>query len=387
MDENGVCAAPDILTGTPAENKALFDRMVRQLVAPAYNACAEAVDAINEERAEMQTEEAGRVAAETGRVTAENARTAAEAARVSAETERIAAAEALQTQWTEAETERAAAEAGRVTAEAGRVSAENAREAAEAARVSAETERIAAAEALEVKRAAAEAGREAAEEARQAAEASRVKREDWSIYSSTQAYEAGNAVSHKGSSYRCKKACQGIEPPNDEYWLLIAARGLDGEGAGDMLEETYDPRGIHKDIFLHEEKKTNPHEVTLDQAWEAQSQQEEGGGGAAAGMLLGFLGNDNLGPVPNGAPASKTVTFSASDWTEENSQWALTITKAQNGRNSGDFVCTVWSQDSAGAYAKNTWAALSADMEYNAENGDCKLVSEEKFAGKIVFAG
>ena len=29
MNEQGVCAAPDILNGTPAQNKALFDRMVR----------------------------------------------------------------------------------------------------------------------------------------------------------------------------------------------------------------------------------------------------------------------------------------------------------------------------------------------------------------------
>lgn len=36
--EYGVVSAPDILSGTPAQNKALFDRLVREKVAPALNA-------------------------------------------------------------------------------------------------------------------------------------------------------------------------------------------------------------------------------------------------------------------------------------------------------------------------------------------------------------
>ena len=37
MDAVGVVAAPNVLNGTPAENKAIFDRMVRQLIAQSYN--------------------------------------------------------------------------------------------------------------------------------------------------------------------------------------------------------------------------------------------------------------------------------------------------------------------------------------------------------------
>lgn len=102
MDAAGVVAAPDVLSGTPAQNKAVFDRMVRQLVAPAYNA---AVDAINE----IDGVEKGIETAETQRVEAENARAAAE-------TERENAEAARQT----AETERQNAEAARQTAETAR---------------------------------------------------------------------------------------------------------------------------------------------------------------------------------------------------------------------------------------------------------------------------
>lgn len=37
MDAMGVCSAPDVLSGTPAQNKAIFDRLVRELVAVYYN--------------------------------------------------------------------------------------------------------------------------------------------------------------------------------------------------------------------------------------------------------------------------------------------------------------------------------------------------------------
>lgn len=86
MDEQGVCAAPNILNGTPAENKGIFDRMVRQLVAPAYNEMVEAVDLINSQQEEWSQEE-------QGRETAEASRSAAETGREAAETERRAAEE------------------------------------------------------------------------------------------------------------------------------------------------------------------------------------------------------------------------------------------------------------------------------------------------------
>lgn len=47
MNAQGVIAAPDILNGTPAQNKAIFDRMVRSLVAPAVNACVDAIEEAN----------------------------------------------------------------------------------------------------------------------------------------------------------------------------------------------------------------------------------------------------------------------------------------------------------------------------------------------------
>ena len=89
MDANGVCSAPDVLTGTPAQNKAMFDKMVRQLVAPAYNAAVDAINEINNTEKGIQTNESQRQTAENQRQTAETARQTAESQRAAAENVRV----------------------------------------------------------------------------------------------------------------------------------------------------------------------------------------------------------------------------------------------------------------------------------------------------------
>lgn len=90
MDANGVCSAPDVLTGTPAQNKAVFDKMVRELVAPAYNAAVDAINEINNTEKGIQTNESQRQTAENQRQTAESQRVAAENVRVQNEVTRQA---------------------------------------------------------------------------------------------------------------------------------------------------------------------------------------------------------------------------------------------------------------------------------------------------------
>lgn len=129
----GVVAAPDKLTGRPAQNKAIFDRLVRELV-------AEVVNDIIDEANNLTAAEAPRAEAEQGRVAAEAARVTAEQGRASAETGREQAEEGRRT----AEQARVAAEQGRAAAEQSRASAEDTRESQEAARQNAEAARAAA---------------------------------------------------------------------------------------------------------------------------------------------------------------------------------------------------------------------------------------------------
>ena len=127
MNANGVVAAPDILNGTAAENKAIFDRMVRSLVAPAYNACVDVVNELTDTDAGIQENEAQRETAEKGRAEAETERKTAEEARETSEQERTGA----ETARNDAEAERAAAEAARKAAETERDKTEAGRKAAE----------------------------------------------------------------------------------------------------------------------------------------------------------------------------------------------------------------------------------------------------------------
>lgn len=283
MDAKGVCASPDVLEGTVAENKAVFDRMVRQIVAPAYNACAEAVDEINARQEQIATEESARVEAEKERAGAETDRVSAENARAAAESARA-----------ETETGRANAEEARVTAETNRTAAETSRALAERARETAESERD-----------NAEKIRQQNETARQSNETDRVNAETarnvWENYDAQKSYVPGNKVAYKGSSYRNIQACTGVLPSNTAYWLMIAQRGVDGEGAGDMLEEIYDPQGKKQDIFDYVDTHKN------DESIHVTAEEKAEWSGKAAGTHASqhaSTGDDPITPEDIGAIAT-----------------------------------------------------------------------------------
>lgn len=269
----GVVAAPDKLTGKPKDNKAVFDRLVRELVAVVVN---EVIDAANELLTAEDTrtqQEAGRVTAEEGRVSAENSRVDAETARASAESSRVTA------------------ESGRATQEGARSDAEAARSAAETARVSAESAR-ASAESLRV---TAESARAAAEQARAGAETARVSEFSALKAQSESATAAANTAAGKvnnmtvqastgaaGSSAsvtRGTNAQGGIEltfqiPKGDKGETGATGaqgpkgdtgdtgpqgpqgpQGPAGSGSGDMIASTYDPTGKAQDVFAYADGK------------------------------------------------------------------------------------------------------------------------------------
>ena len=53
-------------------------------------------------------------------------------------------------------------------------------------------------------------------------------------------YVIDDAVSYNGSSYICIQATTGNLPTNTTYWEVLAKKGIDGEGSGDMQKSTYD---------------------------------------------------------------------------------------------------------------------------------------------------
>ena len=134
IEQYGVVAAPDRLTGKARDNKMIFDRLVRELVAVVVNDIIDKTNELLTAEDVREENERNRVAAENLRVQAEKLRVQAEQARVTAENERVqaeanrVAAELLRVK---AEQLRASAEQSRVQAEQGRVTAEQAREQAE----------------------------------------------------------------------------------------------------------------------------------------------------------------------------------------------------------------------------------------------------------------
>ena len=188
FSEKGVIAAPDTLTGTAAENKGVFDRFAREIIAPQFNAIVDKFADMEESTNSWSAEEAQRVQQENARQTAEQGRVSAEGQRETNETARLLAEE-----------NRISAENDRVTAETARVNAENKRDSAEKSRIAAEN-----------------------------------ARNVWQTYDAAKTYVPCNKVSFGGSSYVCTAATIGHAPTDTAYWLLIAQKGMDGAGADDL---------------------------------------------------------------------------------------------------------------------------------------------------------
>lgn len=254
MDQKGVCAAPNILNGTPAENKAIFDRMVRQLIAPAYNAMVDAVDTINAQQEAWGQAEAGRVQAEQGRVTAENARVEAEKARVAAEKLRVAAENERKIQ----EDAREAGEGERGLAEMDRATAEDAREVAEAARHSAELARD-----------AAEDSRAAAERSRASAETTRGANED--TRKSNETTRKNNEVS-RNNAETVRKANEEQRQGNETDRNLGETRRWEGENNRQVAEEERDTKETERIASESSRKQAEAARVQAETARAAAEQ-------------------------------------------------------------------------------------------------------------------
>lgn len=78
----------------------------------------------------------------------------------------------------------------------------------------------------------------------------------WEAYDAEKAYVPGNKVVYNGSSYLCTAPCAGVLPTDGTCWRLIAARGVDGTGVGDMRVDIYDPRRVEADVFTYIDERT-----------------------------------------------------------------------------------------------------------------------------------
>jgi hypothetical protein len=122
--------------------------------------------------------------------------------------------------------------------------AANAKTAAQSAQTAAESAKTTATQQATNATNANTAAQQAAAEAQAAAAAM----QECAAYSASTAYAVGNMATYNGSTYRCTTACTGVAPTNTANWLLIAAKGTDGAGSGDMLASVYDPAGGAKQV-------------------------------------------------------------------------------------------------------------------------------------------
>ena len=244
----------------------------------------------------------------------------AEALRVTAETGRV-----------NAENTRTTNESSRASGEEGRVLAENSRVSAETSRVNAETLRN-----------TAESDRESAENLRESAEAERTTIENArryiGAYDPATAYAVGNNVAHDGNSYRCIQACTGIAPTDASYWIMIAKKGNDGSGTGDMSISTYDPTGKSADAF----SMANMAEGTTNKIFTATERTKLSGIADNANNYSHptTAGNKH---VPTGGASNQFLKYSASG----TAVWSNLPSSASTVTYTGTLASASWTGSSA----------------------------------------
>ena len=74
-------------------------------------------------------------------------------------------------------------------------------------------------------------------------------------YSAGTAYVPNDVVSYLGSSYICILNSTGNLPTNGTYFQLMAQKGIDGAGSGDMMVATYDPQAKGEDVFAYSDRQ------------------------------------------------------------------------------------------------------------------------------------
>ncbi len=338
-------------------------------------------------------EEAVRAEAETTRQTQETARQTAESGRASAEQSRVSAEGVRQAQESArgtAEQARASAETAREQTEVARVSAEQARMSAESARVLAETARESSMQQVESALESAEQGRVTAEQGRVSAEAAR---NVWENYSNSKRYVPGNKVAYGGSSYVCTAPTAGNAPADTAYWTLIAAKGQDGQGVGDMLSATYDPAGRAQDVFAYADAAEAAAKAASRPSTWMPSASEVGAapsshthpasdlttavpvakGGTGASTAEGA--RKNLGACALVAPV--TVTLAVASWAGSG-PWTQTVTVSgvtASDNHIGVFPVDVADNDARKLYEK-AYGCLAAEAETVA--GGVKFTCRDK---------
>ncbi|NFH48824.1 DUF2479 domain-containing protein [Clostridium sporogenes] len=171
---------------------------------------------------ERKESEDNRQNAENIRVENEEHRKLEETKRVDSENIRI-----------ENETEREENETNRIENEKNRLDSENKRVENEENRIAKESERVDG----EEERKTNESDRQ------QGYEEIKNTIDDFSVceeFDLTKEYKKYNRVVYNGSCCECLKDCTNIYPVNKEYWILIAQKGKDGLGSGNMHTDDYD---------------------------------------------------------------------------------------------------------------------------------------------------
>jgi hypothetical protein len=115
-------------------------------------------------------------------------------------------------------------------------------------------------------------------------------------YNNSTAYTVGDFVSYQGSTYTCIQNSTGNLPTNTTYWRLVAQKGQDGTGSGDVVGPS---------------SSTNNNIVLFDGT--TGKLVKDGGKGLPSGAVVGdtdtqTLSNKKINPRQNTQTSPTSIT-------------------------------------------------------------------------------
>tara|TARA_R110002020_G_scaffold53905_8_gene150500 strand:+ start:28246 stop:29517 length:1272 start_codon:yes stop_codon:yes gene_type:complete len=132
-------------------------------------------------------------------------------------------------------------------------------------------------------------------------------------YSAVTTYAANDNVLYNGSSWVALQATTGNAPPTlptteNAYWSLLAVKGTDGTGIGDMLKSVYDPQNLQVDAFARDSHTGTQEIATVGGLQTALDSKVAASSGAIVGSAYTefntFFGGGDAIPSDDSIPQS-----------------------------------------------------------------------------------
>jgi len=215
---------------------------------------------------------------------------------------------------------------------------------------------------------------------------------EWKGEWSAGTYDKDDVVERLGSTYIANKETSETPSGSATDWDLMAKKGTDGEGSGDMLKSVYDPAGGEKQVAFDDDARLSDDRTPTEHGNEKHSENyiadiesesiadlsDVDDTGKDTGKILKYNAISGNWEIGDDALLKKeTIEIEVSDWTNEEA------TKTVSGLKSDSIVWVSPRPDSYNSYIDAQIRATSQDT--NELTFKCEEAPTESIFINIAF--